>query len=77
MKRPKVIDPKCLPANPFRPLGSAGLLYLLLDKLQAPGWACGVLWTVFLLAWIGLIAAFYAQKEVNIFDASERSPDER
>jgi hypothetical protein len=44
MKRNTVIKSSSLPMR--SPLGFAMLFWLLLDRLSAPGWAFGVLWTL-------------------------------
>lgn len=55
MKRSTVIKSSSLPMR--SPLGLAILFWLLLDRLGAPGWAFGVLWTlVGLLVLIWLIS---------------------
>jgi hypothetical protein len=53
MKRSTVIKSSSLPTR--SPLGFAILFWLLLDRLGAPGWAFGVLWTLvglLVLIWI-------------------------
>ncbi|MBD8654136.1 hypothetical protein IFT68_00660 [Oxalobacteraceae sp. CFBP 13730] len=55
MKRSTVIKSSSLPMR--SPLALAILFWLLLDRLGAPGWAFGVLWTlVGLLVLIWLIS---------------------
>jgi hypothetical protein len=47
MKRFTVIKSSSLPKRP--PIGTAVLYWLLLDRLGAPGWAYGVLWSLIAL----------------------------
>ncbi len=47
MKRKIVIKALSLPTR--SPLGMAIVLWLLLDRLGAPGWVFGVLWTMIAL----------------------------
>jgi len=55
MKHSTVIKSSSLPMR--SPLGLAILFWLLLDRLGAPGWAFGVLWTlVGLLVMIWIIS---------------------
>lgn len=57
MKRKTAIKSSSLPTR--SPIGSAIVLWLLLDRLGAPSWAFGVLWTVIGLAaitWIHCLA---------------------
>jgi hypothetical protein len=53
MKRKTVIKATSLPAK--SPASFAILFWLLLDRLDAPQWAYGVLWTIVALLAIGFI----------------------
>jgi hypothetical protein len=37
------------------PLQTTALVYLLLDRFDPPGWTWGVVWTVMVLLWIGVV----------------------
>lgn len=52
MKRSIVIKSSSLPMR--SPIGIAIVFWLLLDRLAAPGWAFGVLWTL-----VGLLALIW------------------
>lgn len=62
----KVISFKNLPSR--FPVLSTIVFYLLLDKLNSPGWLWGVVGTVMGLVWIGAIIAIWTQKQVDIFE---------
>ena len=59
MKRKTAIKPSSLPAR--SPLGTAILLWLLLDRLAAPGWAFGALWTVIALLAVMWVVSFWTE----------------
>lgn len=57
MKKTKVIHPENLPTR--APLWSSVVMWLLLDRLQPPGWWWGVVGTVFALFWISWGVSFF------------------
>jgi len=59
MKRSTVIKSSSLPMR--SPLGLAILFWLLLDRLGAPGWSFGVLWTVIALLAVMWVASFWTE----------------
>ena len=64
MKEVRVIDRKCLPTN-FRFLWVI-VYWLLLDRFEAPGWAYGVLWTLFAIYTLTAFAVIWNQKLVKL-----------
>jgi hypothetical protein len=66
----KVIDSENLPAR--LPLWSSITVWLLLDRLQAPGWVYGVMGTLFAIIWIAAIVKFFRQTETKIFNESNK-----
>lgn len=58
MKRKIVIKSSSLPMR--SPIGFAILYWLLMDRLGAPGWAYGVLWTFVGLMTIVYVITFFA-----------------
>lgn len=71
MKRCTVIKSSSLPKRP--PVGMAVLYWLLLDRLGAPGWAYGVLWSLVALCAIVFVISIYTetQRDVPGFGAQE------
>lgn len=54
MKRPRYVLPvSVLPTR--LPIGLTAIVYLILDRFDAPGWVWGVVGTVMALLWIGAI----------------------
>jgi len=64
-KTMKVIKYENLPAR--KPLLFTAVLYLFLDKFNAPGYVWGICGTLMLLFWIGYFAKLYKQEKVDIF----------
>jgi len=64
MNRKNVIKSSSLPTR--SPLGLAILFWLLLDRLQAPGWAFGVLWTLAVLLVIVWLASFWVESARDV-----------
>ena len=58
------IDYKNLPHT--LPVNFTLMMWLLLDRFQAPGWVWGVVGTVVVLAWIGTIALIWNSKSVDL-----------
>lgn len=65
MAKDKKISYKNLPVR--WPLWSSITTWLLLDRLQPPGWVWGAVGCVFALLWIILIIAFFTEEHVDIF----------
>lgn len=67
MKRSTVIKSSSLPTR--SPVGIAIVFWLLLDRLGAPGWAFGVLWTLVALLALIWIISFWTEsaRDVNGF----------
>jgi len=59
MKHSTVIKSSSLPTR--SPFGLAILLWLLLDRLAAPGWAFGALWTVIALLAVMWVVSFWTE----------------
>jgi hypothetical protein len=59
MNHSTVIKSSSLPTR--SPLGLAILLWLLLDRLAAPGWAFGVLWTVIAVLAVMWVVSFWTE----------------
>lgn len=70
MKRKVAIKSSSLPAR--LPVGFAILMWLLLDRLAAPGWVYGVLWTVVGLAAIQYIWCVCTTVEKDVSGFGER-----
>lgn len=64
MKRSTVIKSSSLPTR--SPVGIAIVFWLLLDRLSAPGWAFGVLWTLVALMALIWIASFWAESARDV-----------
>lgn len=64
MKRKTVIKASSLPTR--SPIGMAIVLWLLLDRLGAPDWAFGVLWTLIALCVLTWIASFWAESAQDV-----------
>lgn len=65
MKKRKIaIKASSLPAR--SPVGFAILIWLLLDRLAAPDWAYGVLWTIVALATINWVVCFCTTVEQDV-----------
>jgi hypothetical protein len=62
----KVISSKNLPAR--LPLWTTILMWLVLERLNAPGWVWGVVGTIFVVLWIGAITLMIKQESVDIFE---------
>jgi hypothetical protein len=59
MKNAVVIKPSSLPPRP--PILFAAVFWLLLDRLNAPEWAFGVLWTL-----VGILLASFVYRLCNV-----------
>jgi hypothetical protein len=64
MKRKTAIKSSSLPAR--SPLGTAILLWLLLDYTGAPGWAFGVMWTLVAVLAINWIHCLFTTTELDV-----------
>jgi len=64
MKRKVAIKSSSMPTR--SPLASAALLWLLLDRLGAPLWAYGVMWTIVGLAAIAWIHCLCTTEERDV-----------
>jgi hypothetical protein len=72
MKARKVISLKALPAR--IPVIPTCVAWLMLDRLDAPGWAWGVVMTFIGIVWIGSIAAIWINEYVDPFEEVETGP---
>jgi hypothetical protein len=63
MSEPRQIDVKYLPTR--LPVISTAVVYLLLDRHNAPGWVWGVFITLYALYWLGAAAVLYRAKWVK------------
>jgi hypothetical protein len=57
MKNLVVIKPSSLP--PKLPLQLVAVIWLLLDRFDAPGWAFGVMWTLVVILFIVVFARLH------------------
>lgn len=64
MKRKTVIKSSSLQTR--SPVGVAILFWLLLDRLDAPGWAFGVLWTLIALLALAWIISFWTESARDV-----------
>ena len=64
----KVIAHKNLPFRP--PVIGTAVAALVLDRLDAPQLAWGVVGTIYALFWIAWIVAMFHQEQVNLFTAA-------
>jgi hypothetical protein len=65
LKKPKVVAHKNLPAK--LPIVGTMVWWMVLDKLQAPGWLWGVAGTLGVVFWAFSITALYLQDSQDIF----------
>lgn len=65
----KVISYKNMPVR--LPVGGSCVLYLLLDRFQAPGWVWGVLGTLLAILWIVAVHKMFTQKQTELFEAEK------
>jgi hypothetical protein len=65
MKKRKVISHKNLPAK--LPTVLTFMVYILLDKFNAPQWLWGGLGAVMLVLWVATIAARQYEEDTDIF----------
>lgn len=61
----KVISRKNLPTQ--APVLTTAIVWLLLDRLAAPGWFIGVVWTLVGLLWLAFIVNLADELDVDIF----------
>ena len=64
MKRKTVIKSSSLPARP--PTLAAIAWWLLLDRLGAPGWAYGVMWTLAAILFVAWTYRFWNDRERDV-----------
>jgi hypothetical protein len=69
MKKDKVIRYENLPRN--LPLFQTLVIWLVFDRLSAPGWLWGVVVTLVVLIWSVSIFAMATQKQIDIFQETE------
>lgn len=62
----KVISYKNLPTR--WPVVATIAWWLLLDRLDAPGWLWGTLGTLLVIAWVACIYNICVQEQVNVVD---------
>jgi len=67
MKKRKVVSEKNLPTR--LPVWSSLIVWLLLDRFNPPGWAWGVVGTVFVFFWIVAITDIFVREDVELFKA--------
>ena len=70
MKRSVVIKSSSLPKR--SPIGMAILFWLLLDRLSAPGWVYGVLWSLVALCGIVYVISFFTETERDVTGFGEQ-----
>jgi hypothetical protein len=70
MKRKVAIKSSSLPTR--SPLPGAALYWLLLDRLGAPAWAYGVMWTLVGLAAFAWIYGLFTTEEKDVPGFGER-----
>jgi hypothetical protein len=66
MSKRKVISWKQMPARPWNWVWAAIILWMLLDRLRAPGWAWGAVGTILLLLLIGSLASWLSEEEFDV-----------
>lgn len=64
MKKRTVIKTEALPTR--MPLLASVVLWLLLDRIHAPGWAWGTAWTMMALVWIAWGASIYLERSAEL-----------
>lgn len=64
MKRKVVIKSSSLQTR--SPVGIAIVFWLLLDRLDAPGWAFGVLWTLVTLLALAWVISFWTERLADV-----------
>lgn len=66
MEKQRVISRKSLPAK--LPIWTTVLMFLLLDRFNAPGWVWGGMGVIFAIAWIvSVYQTFWLEKDVDLF----------
>ncbi len=65
MKQNKVVADKNLPMR--APLWQSLLIWLMLDRLHAPGVAWGVAYTIMVMIWVVFFISFWTEKPTEIF----------
>ena len=73
MKKHKVIDRNCLPTRPPWLLGV--ILWLVLDRVQSPGWLTGVAWTIYAVLVIGWAMVVLKEDEVKVPGFGQKDGD--
>lgn len=69
MEDKKVISYKNLPTK--LPLGFTALVWMILDKTNAPELIQGIVWTIVGVFWLIAINLIFRQTQVNMFDKEE------
>jgi hypothetical protein len=64
MEHQKVISVKNLPTR--APTTVTVLAALVLDRLKAPGWVAGAVWTVIAILWIATVVAWLREDYVEL-----------
>lgn len=64
-KENRVIDFKYLPSHPARMVWLSAIIYLYMDRYNAPGWVHGIVWTVVSILFIGLAAKFFSEDRIE------------
>lgn len=70
MKKKVVIKGSSLPMR--SPIGTAIVYWLLLEHINAPGWAYGVLWTLAAILGIAYAASFFLEVDRDVPGFGER-----
>lgn len=73
-ERRPVLRPDLLPVSPVRGFWAGAVVWLVLDRLNLPGWANGVLWTLFAFAFIGLLVKWATQKHASVSEVLREEP---
>lgn len=69
MKRRKVVHYNQLPSR--YPFWVSATTWLLLDRLQPPGWVWGVVLTLLALIWVMQVVAIWHEDKVSIHEITE------
>jgi hypothetical protein len=65
MSKQKVLHPRNLPTRP--PLTVTAVVWLLLDRLHAPGYAVGAIWTFVGFLWVAFIVGLFNEEMVDMW----------
>ena len=66
MKTTKVIPYKNLPGR--IPIWSTAVVWLVLDRLAAPGWVWGICGTIWCFIWVFSVIAIHTQEQTDPYE---------